>query len=335
MQGYAARTHAATGVADPLYGRTMVLESAGERIAVVGTDLIGIDLELANAVREIAERECGIPSEAIMVGGSHTHWGPAIRPVGYLPDQDAFVRPEYADELALKLGMSIVLADRRRVPARIGVGAGWNPLISFNRRPVADTGKCETAFRLDEDMAMWAAAEGARQAVEAMGLTGVGATPLQPRPPRPDSDLAALKWGPTDPQVPLVRVEGEGGTLGGVVSFACHPVCGAGEETFCDLSADYPGAMQALLTQSLACPVVFALGCAGNQVPVVRGPGSRERVGRSLAAEVLRVWQSLPLEADLPLAAARVAFGLPIKDFAGMDRPEGEDSQSRYIRHLI
>jgi neutral ceramidase len=335
MQGYAARTHPATALADPLCGRTMVLESAGERLAVVGTDLVGIDLDLANAVREIAERECGIPAEAIMVGGSHTHWGPAIRPVGYLSDLDAFVRPEYASELALKLAMSIVLADHRRAPARIGVGAGWNPLISFNRRPLDAAGTCETTFSAPEDVARWAAAEGARQAVDTLGLTGVGATPLQPPPARPDSDLGRLTWGPTDPQVPVIRVESERGTLGGVVSFACHPVCGAGDETFYDFSADYPGAMQRRLTECLGCPVVFALGCAGNQVPVMRGPGSRERVGHSLAAEVLRVWESIDLHDDVPLSATRVAFDMPIKDFARMERPEGDNSQSRYIRHLI
>jgi hypothetical protein len=93
--------------------------------------------------------------------------------------------------------------------------------------------------------------------------------------------------------------------------------------------------MQALLTQNLGCPVVFTLGCAGNQVPVVRGPGSRERIGRSLAAEVLRVWESIGLGDEVPLGAKRVAFEMPIKDFAKMERPEGDDSQSQYIRHLI
>jgi len=333
MAGYAARTHPATGVADPLFGRTMVLERAGERLAVVGTDLIGIDAELAQAVREQANRECGIPAEAVLVGGSHTHWGPAVRPVGYLPDQDTAVRPEYADDLAVKLAMSIVLADRRREPARIGVGCGWNPLISFNRRPVNDAGQCETTFTAPEPVAAWAAAAGAAQAAERLGLHQGAAGGWLPFRPPPDPEGRA--WGPTDPQVPLVRVEGARGTLGGVVSFACHPVCGAGEETFYDLSADYPGGMQSLLTATLGCPVVFALGCAGDQVPLVRGAGSRERIGRSLAAEVLRVWESLPLEDDVPLAARRVTFDLPIKDFAAMPRPEGDDSQSRYIRHLI
>lgn len=333
MAGYAGRVHPATGVADPLFCRTLVLEHAGERLAVVGTDLIGIDAELAQAVRDLAHRECGIPADSILVAGSHTHWGPAIRPTGYLPELDGFVRPEYADELAMKLAMSVVLAHHRRQPARVGVGCGWNPLISYNRRPLNANGECVTTFAAPEPVAAWAAAGGAVQAAERLGLHQGAAGGWLPF--RPPGDPEGRAWGPTDPSVPIIRVEGERGTLGGVVSFACHPVCGAGEATFYDLSADYPGAMQSLLTQALGCPVVFTLGCAGDQVPVVRGPGSRERIGRSLAAEVLRVWESLPLEDDLPLAAARVEFELPIKDFGAMETPAGGDSQAQYLRHLI
>jgi len=93
--------------------------------------------------------------------------------------------------------------------------------------------------------------------------------------------------------------------------------------------------MQRRLTEGLGCPVVFALGCAGNQVPVQRGPGSRERVGGSLAGEVLRVWESLELRDDVPLGAERVALDLPLKDFGAMAPPDGDDSQARYVRHLI
>ncbi|MGQ9733069.1 MAG: neutral/alkaline non-lysosomal ceramidase N-terminal domain-containing protein [Candidatus Zipacnadales bacterium] len=336
MQGYAMREHPALGVADPLYGRAMVIESAGERLAIVGTDLIGVTGELTAAVREIVERECGITGEAVLVSGSHTHWGPALWPPGYLPEHlERTFRPEYTEELALKLAMAVVLADRRRQPAKIGGGSGWNPLISYNRRPIDQVGHCHTSFQVPPPLAAWAAAEGARQAAEALGLNEGGLASSRPLPKRPEDELGSLTWGPTDPQVPVLRVEGERGALGGVVSFACHPVCGAGQESFYDLSADYPGVLQQVLTCVLGCSVVFLLGCAGNQVPVQRGPGSRKRIGGSLAGEVLRIWESIDIQDEVPLRATRIEFDLPIKDFANLERPLGDDSHARYIRHLI
>jgi neutral ceramidase len=336
MQGYAARKQPALGLRDPLFARAMALESNGNRIAVVGLDLISVDAELVATARKIAEAECGLPAGSILICASHTHWGPVLRSASYLPqDLRVAVRPEYAEELALKLGMAVVLADRRRQPARIGLGSGWNPLISFNRRPLDADGRCVMNLTAPPEVAAWAAADGARQAVEALDLNGVGPTPLQPSPPRPKGELGELRWGPTDPQVPIIRVEGEGATLGGVASFACHPVCGAGDEAFYDISADYPGAMQRMLAATLGCPLVFALGCAGNQVPIQRGPGSRERVGHSLAAEVLRVWESIELHDDVPLAAAQASVALPIKDFASMEPPDGDDAQARHLRSLI
>ena len=41
----------ATSVHDPLRARAVVFEMGGERIALVGTDLVGVTLEETNAVR--------------------------------------------------------------------------------------------------------------------------------------------------------------------------------------------------------------------------------------------------------------------------------------------
>ena len=97
MQGYAARTQPALGLRDPLFARAMALESNGDRIAVVGLDLISVDAELVAAARKIAEAECGVPAGSILIGASHTHWGPVLRSASYLPeDLQKAVRPEYA-----------------------------------------------------------------------------------------------------------------------------------------------------------------------------------------------------------------------------------------------
>jgi len=336
LAGYGGREHSARGVRDPLLARAMVLERAGVRVVVVGADLLEVDADLVTAARAGADRLCGIPPDAVLICASHTHFGPALRPTGYLPeDMDAAIPLDYVTALPGKLADCIALANSRRQPARVGVDYGWSPAISYNRRPLDACGQCRMAFTVPSGVASWASAEGARQAAEALGVPQSGAPPPTAQPPPVEGDLGDLRWGPTDPQAPTVLARGEDGTLlGGLVSFACHPVCGAGDEAFYDISADYPGALARTLAQVLGRTLVFALGCAGNQVPFVRGPGSREAVGHALAAEVRRVATGMTFEPDLPLAAVRRPLSLPLKDFTATAPPTGDDPQSRYLRHL-
>jgi Neutral/alkaline non-lysosomal ceramidase, N-terminal len=335
LSGYAARTEPARAVRDALLARALVLESHGRRIAIVGADLIGVDAEFTSAVRAAAEEQCGIPGEAVLVCGSHTHFGPALRPTGYLPDHlERAVSPGYAQETAVALAGAIVQADRTRAPAGVGAGCGWDPFASINRRPVDDEGQCQMAFTAPDDVAVWAAGEGAPQAAGALGRPELAATMPWLSAARPKGPMGELHWGPTDPQVPVLRVEGESGPLGVVVSYACHPVCGAGDEAFYDISADYPWALRRTLDPALGARAVFGLGCAGDQVPIKRGPGSRERVGRSLGGEVLRIWDMVDTEDDLPLGYGSRTVALPLKSFAGLDVPEGDEAYARHARHM-
>jgi len=336
LAGYGGREHPAQGVRDPLHARAMVLERAGVCIAVVGADLLGVDADLVAAVRAGAESSCGLSPDAVLVCASHTHFGPALRPTGYLPeDLDAAIPLAYVAELPEKLAGCIALADSRRQPARIGVGCGWSPTISYNRRPLDASGQCRMAFTVPSGGASRASTEGARQAARALGLSDARPAALSPSDLSAEGDLAGLRWGPTDPQVPVLLAEGDDGALlGGLVSFACHPVCGAGDEAFYDISADFPGALQEVVSEALGRQLVFGLGCAGNQVPFVRGPGSREAVGYALAREVRRVAATITFESDMPIAAVRHAVSLPLKDFSTGGSPTGDDAQSRYLRHL-
>ncbi len=337
LAGYGARERPASGVRDPLFARAMVLGDDGARLAIVGADLLQVDAELVSTVRAGVERACSIPPDAVLVCASHTHFGPALQRTGYLPEHlDEAISPAYVNDLAAKLTDCVAQADSRRQPVRVGVGCGWSPTTSYNRRPLDASGRCRMAYTTEPEVASWAAAEGARQAVKALSLAGVAPTPLKPSPPPAESDAAGFRWGPTDPQVPVLLAKGQDGALlGGLVSFACHPVCGAGDEAFYDISADYPGALQQALVQTMRCPIVFALGCAGNQVPFVRGPGSRDAVGRALAAEVRLVAARTAFETEVPLAAVRRSVLLPLKDFSALEPPASDDAQSRHHRHLI
>ena len=53
------------GTTDPLQSHALVAESGGNRLAIVGVDLIGLPRELADAVIAEASRRTGIPSHTI------------------------------------------------------------------------------------------------------------------------------------------------------------------------------------------------------------------------------------------------------------------------------
>ena len=107
---------------------------------------------------------------------------------------------------------------------------------------------------------------------------------------------------PTDPVDTTVSVIGvdtaDGQPIATLVSYACHPVV-LGPENL-QISADYPGAMMALVEDEIGGEVLFAQGAAGDlnpfwdKTPLAEGAFSEmERHGRGLGHAVLRVRREL------------------------------------------
>ena len=59
---------------------------------------------------------------------------------------------------------------------------------------------------------------------------------------------------------------------------------------------------------------LFALGLAGNTVPIQRDVGPCRQIGRALGAEAVRRLQFVPTTSDVTLAAGRRTVTLPTKD---------------------
>ena len=73
--------HSETGVdvRDPLYAHTLVIEDAsGTRTLWVSVDLIGFALPMATRLQFELSAATGIPMDAIVLNGSHTHSGPTM-----------------------------------------------------------------------------------------------------------------------------------------------------------------------------------------------------------------------------------------------------------------
>src|SRR5262249_38598665 len=98
MAGYASRTKPSEGKIHDLYAKALCLEdSAGKRLVLVTTDLVGIPRYLSEQVSAEASKKFGIKREELMLTASHTHCGPVLRE--NLIDMYG-LSPEEADKVA-------------------------------------------------------------------------------------------------------------------------------------------------------------------------------------------------------------------------------------------
>jgi len=130
--GFAAREHPAVGVHDDLYARAMVFESGGRRVAVVTTDLIGIDSGTVSAVRQRAVDELGLLSGGLLLHGTHTHSGPVLMLTESMGPADEL----YRSGLERLLFTVISEACRDLKPAALERGRGGPVGIGVNRRRI-------------------------------------------------------------------------------------------------------------------------------------------------------------------------------------------------------
>lgn len=316
MAGYGARDHGSEGVETPLLGRALVFENAGSFVALVCTDLISSNKALTEAVRQAVSEQTDIPAEAVMVCGSHTHWGPEVRRSGYMPKHLREAIPQaYLDCLERTLAGCVVEAWRKRQPAQAGAGCALADGISFNRRPVRQDGRVAMSLVLAPPHAAVAAAQGLRM-WKRWAKGGDGGPRLSP----PIDALEGVRAGVTDPGAPLLKILGEtGDPLCALTNFACHPVVG-GEDNFYKISPDYPGEARFAFESVTGAALGFTLGCAGNQVPAWRGADSRARVGRSLGAALARGWYQIrDCAQDAPVAWASEDVVLPLKPLPDLE----------------
>ncbi len=130
--------------------------------------------------------------------------------------------------------------------------------------------------------------------------------------------------GPTDPSVPVLRVDGESGAaIATLFSLAAHPtLLGPGNQS---LSPDYPGAARALVEARRGGVALFVAGPLGDQQPrgatSADGPedpiGQQRRareLGESLGALVLETAELASPSPDAPVAFVEIPYEPPPVD---------------------
>lgn len=110
----------ATGVADPLFARAVVLSDGKSKIALVSVDLVGL---FHAAVERVRERLPGFAY--VLVSSTHNHEGPDTLGIWGADALTSGVDPEYLALVERRIAEAVVAADEARVPvtARIGTVA--------------------------------------------------------------------------------------------------------------------------------------------------------------------------------------------------------------------
>ena len=115
-------------VHDELHAKCVVLDDGQTKLALVIVDTIGIRREVCDTVKERIEEATGIPSQNVLMAGTHTHSSVRIR----LVDEE---KPtEYSTFVAKRIVDGVCRALGNLEPARIGRGSAQVPDQVFSRR---------------------------------------------------------------------------------------------------------------------------------------------------------------------------------------------------------
>ena len=90
VAGYFQKRYA-SAVLDDLYACTLALSVEDKTVVFVNLDLISIDANGADVIRDYVSSELGLPKEAIFLSGTHTHTGPSIRLLGNSEEADNMI----------------------------------------------------------------------------------------------------------------------------------------------------------------------------------------------------------------------------------------------------
>jgi hypothetical protein len=288
------------GVHDGLHAKVLVLESGGERAALVACDLISFQPFLADEVRAAIEKTTDLTAGRIFLSATHTHAGPQMHPLflAQVGGEAEVLGNRYRSEPPGKIAEAVRFALQDLQPARVWVAQGRESSISFNRR-----------FRMRD-----------------------GAVRMNPGALNRDIVEAA---GGIDPAVPVVFFDTPGGEpLATYVNFALHVAVAGGDQ----FSADYPATIAALLARLKGDRMLtmFTMGTAGdiNHLDVgnpnqLRGHAESRRIGTVLAGEVVKAYASLKEVSNSTLRVRTTRFEVPSRGYDA-----GDPQQARQIFSL-
>jgi hypothetical protein len=126
-------------------------------------------------------------------------------------------------------------------------------------------------------------------------------------------DEAVASVGPIDPQVGVLRLDGDDDTpLAVVYQFACHPIMNPPSK---GCSADYPGFASKVIEDATGAMAFFVQGCGGDINPVrykeVTRTADAEPLGSMLGATVLAAARKIETKGDEVLQVSNATVSVP------------------------
>lgn len=267
-----------TGVAAPLYARSMMIVSNGKKLVFCSVDVIMIPNDiLRSIVRRVGEK-LGIPDDSVMIGATHTHNGPVIRP---LNDESIPAGEAYERFLEDQIIGSIEAANGSLVPARIGIGVEEESSLVFNRRLKRPDGRIAMNFS------------------QRTGLRDFNAD------------------GPVDPDIFLIQAEDEAGNpLGLIVNYPLHNNAGGGKLLHPDISGFLERQLQSRLKTDV--PLLFFAGASGDvnwidfrKLHQVGGMEEANRIAGVLADRLLLMRGAMTMRDEWRLDSIRETVSIP------------------------
>ncbi len=129
LAGFAGRSSGCIGVHDELHARALVLDDGISLACIISLDLIALDFDLVEMIRDGISRKVGIPTERILLNCSHTHSGPGTRTFRTMGERDEL----YCNVMARKVVGAVQQAADMLEPVSLRWGRA--PVqIGINRR---------------------------------------------------------------------------------------------------------------------------------------------------------------------------------------------------------
>lgn len=288
----------------PLKSKAVVIDNSQTILAIVVLDLISIPIGEVRQIRANASQRTGIPEENIFISCTHTHTGPATRSSHSVKRDE-----QYCEWLIPKVADSIVLAWKRRKPARLAWGQGEQHDLIFCRR-----------YRMLNGTVVMNPGRGNPEVVE------------------PVSQV--------DPLVGVLYIEDEQRVpLAVVARYSLHYV---GTDNNFAISSDYFGHFAKIMQKQLGeqCTVLLQNGNSGqiNNVDVFdpqqpTGDRQSKLVAQALAGEVFKVISRLRPTGEVTLGACIESIRLSRKPITAHDlqvahkilnTPEGQPTVANF-----
>ncbi len=290
------RPNQAKTIHDPLKARILILDN-GKTTLVLGTvDNCVIPRTVFDQAKLKASEATGIPTSHMTLSATHTHSAPPLTGL-FLNDGEN----EYVIKLIDLIAEGIVKTYRQLEPARVGWTKIKNPRHVFNRRwHLKPDASYENPFGSFDDT-------------------------VRMNPGYGNPDLAG-KAGPVDPEISILAVKRESGSLLCIyANYSLHYVGGVQ-----GLSADYFGAFANILSQKLKakghtepCVGILSNGASGDinnlnyalpKVPPRKKPYEQIKyVANDVGDSVMMAIQDIQWHRALPLNSTEQEIRLGVR----------------------